>query len=89
MFYVYLLQSAKDGKFYVGHTRDLKKRFEEHNHGLNFSTKPHRPWKIIYYEACYNQGDAKRREVYLKTTKGRGMLKWRLREFLYGKRSKN
>jgi putative endonuclease len=89
MFSTYLLQSVENGKFYVGYTRDLKKRLQEHNLGLNFSTKPHRPWKVIYYEACCEQGDAKRREGYLKTTQGRGMLKRRLKEYLYGKKSKN
>jgi len=89
MFYTYLLQSTKNGKFYVGYTRDLKKRLREHNLGLNFSTKPYRPWKVIYYEACCEQGDAKRRETYLKTTQGRSALKRRLKEFLYGNGSKN
>jgi len=89
MFYTHLLQSAKNGKFYVGYTRDLKKRLQEHNLGLNFSTKPHRPWKVVYYEACCNQKDAKRREVYLKTTQGRATLKQRFKEFLYGNGSKN
>ncbi|OGZ08475.1 MAG: hypothetical protein A3C13_00895 [Candidatus Lloydbacteria bacterium RIFCSPHIGHO2_02_FULL_50_11] len=89
MFSTYLLQSTKNGKMYVGYTTDLKKRLQEHNHGLNFSTKPHRPWKIIYDESCCNREDARRREIYLKTTQGRGMIKRRLKEFLYGKRSKN
>ena len=30
MYYTYVLHSEKDGKFYVGFTRDLKLRFEEH-----------------------------------------------------------
>ncbi len=89
MFYVYLLQSTKNGKFYVGHTRDLKKRLQEHNQGLNLSTKPQRPWKVIYYEACCNQGDARRREQYLKTTQGKGMLKRRLKDYLYSNGSKD
>ncbi|MGB5019224.1 MAG: GIY-YIG nuclease family protein, partial [Candidatus Moraniibacteriota bacterium] len=39
MFYVYLLQSEKDDKWYTGCTNDLKKRFSEHNKGSVFSTK--------------------------------------------------
>lgn len=39
MFYNYVIQSLKDGQLYIGFTDDLKKRFKEHNHGLNLSTK--------------------------------------------------
>ena len=77
MFYVYVLKNEND-KLYIGYTSDLKKRLIEHNQGLNFSTKHSLPWKIIYYEACLNQTDAKRREQYLKTTQGGRLLKRRL-----------
>jgi hypothetical protein len=30
VYYTYVLLSEKDGKFYLGFTRDLKLRFEEH-----------------------------------------------------------
>lgn len=30
MFYTYVLQSEKDNKLYVGFTKDLKQRFEQH-----------------------------------------------------------
>ena len=33
MVYVYLLISEKDGNFYTGSTRDLKRRLNEHNDG--------------------------------------------------------
>lgn len=68
---------------YVGSTSDLKRRLSEHNQGLNFSTKTHKPWTIVYYEACLNKGDAVRRERYFKTTQGKRLLKRRLKEFYY------
>jgi len=58
MFYVYILQSKKDGELYTGCTNDLKKRFREHNNGLVFSTKLKKPHKIIHYEAFLNKKDA-------------------------------
>lgn len=67
VFYVYVLQSLKDGSLYVGYTSDLKKRFESHNLGRNKATKIHIPYKIIFYEAMINRVDAKNREVYLKS----------------------
>jgi len=83
MFYNYILQSIKNGNLYTGYTADLKKRLKEHNQGLSKSTKSYRPWKLIYYEACLNEKDAKRREGYLKTTQGQRLLKRRLKEYFY------
>jgi putative endonuclease len=89
MFYTYILQNSKNKHFYTGYTANLKRRLVEHNQGLNLSTKAYRPWKLIYYEACCNEEDAKRRERYLKTTQGGRMLRQRLKEYLYGKVSKD
>jgi putative endonuclease len=81
-YYVYLLQSLKDYSWYIGYTNNLKKRFFEHNKGINRSTKGKRPWKLIYYEAGINEIDAKNRERYLKSGMGRRYLKNRLKSFL-------
>jgi len=62
--YVYVLKSLKDGNFYKGYTKDLKKRFEDHNKGKVESTKPRIPFELIYYEACRNEEDALHREKY-------------------------
>lgn len=78
MHYVYVLQSEKDGKLYVGHTDDLKRRFREHNNGLVPSTKKGTPLRIVYYEACNILDDAIKREKQLKTGFGRAYLKRRL-----------
>ncbi len=77
-FYVYVLESSKDGSRYIGYTNNLKRRIKEHNAGYNFSTEFRRPFKLIYFEGCLNQNDAKRRESYLKTTQGRRFLGLRL-----------
>jgi putative endonuclease len=87
MFYVYVLLSLKNNRFYVGRTNDLKKRIQEHNQGLNSSTKPYRPWKLIYYEASLEQTDSIRRERYLKTTQGHRLLQRRLKDYLYQKQA--
>ena len=33
MYYVYVLQSKKDKKLYMGYTDNLQKRFKQHNDG--------------------------------------------------------
>ena len=78
-FYVYVLESLKDGDRYIGFTTDLKKRIEEHNKGRNFSTNPRKPFKLIYSEVCTNEDDARRREKHFKSTVGRRYLTKRLR----------
>jgi len=86
MFYTYVLMSEKNNSMYIGYSSDLRKRTGEHNQGLNKSTKPYIPWELIYYEACLNKEDAKRREKYLKTTQGRRLLKRRLKEYFYSQK---
>ena len=82
-FYVYLLKSLNFNEFYIGYTNNLRERLEKHNHGLVFSTKRYMPWQLIYYEACLNQEDAKRREKYFKTSQRSRLLKRRLKEYFY------
>jgi putative endonuclease len=81
VFYVYVLESLKDGKYYIGYTNNLKRRLVEHEKGINFSTKFRRPFKLIYFEGCLMEIDAKRREKYLKTTQGRRFLGLRLKQY--------
>jgi len=83
-FFVYVLQSMKDKKFYTGYTENLKLRFEQHKKGLVKSTKNREPLKLIYYEACLNQQDATHREKYLKTYYGKMFIKRRLKSYLTG-----
>jgi len=82
MYYTYVLLSQKDKKFYIGYTKNLRKRYRKHQNGEVFSTKPRLPVKLIFYEAYLNKYDALRRERYLKSTKGRTTIRSMLREYL-------
>ena len=82
MFYTYVLLSKRDGRLYTGSTKDLRKRFSEHNNGKVSSTKSRGPFELIYYEACLNEQDARAREKYLKTGMGKRYLKNRIKRFL-------
>ncbi|OGN16549.1 MAG: excinuclease ABC subunit C [Candidatus Yanofskybacteria bacterium RIFCSPHIGHO2_02_FULL_50_12] len=82
-YYVYLIRSIKDGRWYTGFTVDIRKRLGEHNEGKYVSwTKGRGPFEVIYYEMCKNKEDARKREIYLKTGMGRRYLKNRLKRFL-------
>ena len=79
-----MLQSIKDKDFYTGFTKNLKLRFEQHNKGQVDSTKERCPFTLIYYEACLDEIDAKKREKYFKSYHGKMFLKKRLKSYLTG-----
>lgn len=78
MYYVYVIESLRDKKLYIGHTNDLIRRIREHNRGLVSATQRRRPFKLLYYEASNILKDAVKREKSLKTGFGRAYLKRRL-----------
>jgi len=82
MYYTYVIQSQKSKRWYTGSTNDLRKRLNQHNKGKSTWTKDSIPWKLIYYEACLNEEDARSREKYLKSGIEKRYLKNRLRRFL-------
>ena len=82
MYYVYVLISEKDNKFYTGYTSDLEKRIEEHLKGKVNSTRYRLPIKLVYFECSINQDDALHREKYLKSTYGKRYIRNRLKHFL-------
>ncbi len=80
MFYfVYILRSEKDKKFYIGFTTDVNRRFIQHNSGEVESTKNRWPLELIFYEAFRSKNAALKREKYFKTTKGKLALKYMLK----------
>ena len=59
MHYVYVLQSLRTSQLYYGYTNNMQRRFTEHQQQSGL-------WKLVYYEACGAEGDARRRERQLK-----------------------
>jgi len=50
-FFVYILQSEKDGRFYIGHTEHLAERVKYHNAGYSHALRNRGPWRLAYFEA--------------------------------------
>ena len=69
-YFVYMIE-GRQGRHYVGITTDPERRLAEHNQGSAKSTRPFRPWKLIYAEQCESRQDACRREWHLKHAEGR------------------
>jgi putative endonuclease len=80
-YYVYVLHNRKKNFIYIGYSENLRGRVKEHNEGKSKSTKHYRPLKLIHYEAYTNRKDAKRREKYLKTNRGRTTIVTMLKEY--------
>jgi len=69
MYTVYILQSEKTSKYYIGQTKDIFRRLNYHNSGYSKSTKSGIPWKLIYTENLSSRSEAMKRESFLKRMK--------------------
>jgi putative endonuclease len=79
MYYVYLIQSLSVRcERYVGITKDLKRRFQEHNQWKSSHTTKFGPWKLITYIAFSNRAKAEAFERYLKSGSGHAFARKRL-----------
>ena len=75
MFTVYALRSLTRNYIYVGMTSDLAKRLDRHNRGYERTTKPYRPFELIYSEVVEARVEARIRELYFKSGIGKDFLR--------------
>jgi len=66
---VYILQSEKTKRFYIGCAEDVSARLKEHNRGQTVSTRERGPWILMYQEQFATLTEARRRERQLKSWK--------------------
>jgi putative endonuclease len=65
-YYTYIIQSEKDGSFYIGSTSDVERRLFEHNFGHSPYTSKKKPWKLVYCEVYDSKSEAIKREKFFK-----------------------
>ena len=75
MIYVYALKSFNKNYIYVGMTNNIERRMNEHNKGYNKTTKPYKPFILIYSENHENRKQARLREKYFKSGIGKEFLR--------------
>ncbi len=75
MFYSYILQSQKHGKYYIGSCEDLSVRVKKHNGGRVRTTKSGIPWIVVHKEFYESRVEAVRREKQIKSYKGGNAFK--------------
>jgi putative endonuclease len=73
--FVYALQSVKDGNLYIGISQDPDRRLRSHNKGVTSCTRSRRPFILIFEEACRSRKEAREKERYYKSGTGREFLK--------------
>jgi putative endonuclease len=74
MYYIYIIQSQKNGSYYIGSSGKPDKRILEHNMGNTKSTRLLRPWKLIFKQKFELPSEARRIEKKLKTFKSRKII---------------
>ena len=75
MYTVYAISSETRNYIYVGMTSNLGRRLEAHNKGYERTTKPYRPFRLIYKEVHPTRESARKREKYFKSGAGKSFLK--------------
>lgn len=84
MYFVYILKSTVQGRCYVGYAEDVLSRLKKHNGGANKSTRPFRPWQVIYTEQFPDKKSAWLREHQIKSYKGGAAFHRLLRDLAEG-----
>jgi putative endonuclease len=81
-FWTYIVKNPK-GRFYIGHTDNLRVRLHSHNRtdkiGGKF-TRSNGPWQLVWSEEHSSRADAMRRERQIKSWKSAKLI----REHLLG-----
>jgi len=73
---VYILRSIKyPERYYVGLTRNLKNRLNEHNRGKSQYSRNYAPWELEMYLVFKNRDIAEKFEKYLKKGSGYAFMK--------------
>ena len=74
MAFVYILQSLRNGKYYIGSTIDLKRRFNQHNSLWEHTGKSLGPFELKFYQEFQSIDLARKFEQKLKVFKRRDYI---------------
>jgi len=75
MHYVYAIKSQSRNYIYVGMTQNFDRRLQEHNNGKEITTRPYRPFKLLFLRGYPNRIEARKGEKYYKSGIGKEHLK--------------
>ena len=78
-YFVYILQSLKDSKYYIGSSANVEERLDYHNSRRQRSTKNRVPFILVHTESFITKEEALIREKQIKSYKGGEAFKTLLR----------
>ena len=67
MYHLYILLNEAGTRTYTGVSDDIDKRLKEHNAGKVLSSRPYRPYKVIYTQTVTTLREARQQERYYKS----------------------
>jgi putative endonuclease len=73
--YLYILLNETGTRTYTGVSQNVEQRLKEHNEGHVKSSRPYRPYRIIYSKEFATLSEARREEQFYKSATGRRRLK--------------
>lgn len=73
--FVYILQSLKNGQYYIGSTKNIDKRLLKHNLGYVKATRNFRPYILKLSQEYKTITDARNIEYRIKNLKRRDYIK--------------
>ena len=77
-YWVYILRNKSTGKLYTGQTSDIEARLERHNSEFGkdrYTRKQEGAWELLYSEKFETRNAAMRRERFLKSGRGRALIR--------------
>jgi len=74
MYRVYIIQSERNGSYYVGYSEDVVRRLEQHNAGKVKATRYRKPYRLVYQETYLTETEARQREHYIKSQKSKKFI---------------
>lgn len=74
MYYIYIIQSDKNGTYYIGSSANPTSRLTEHNTGKKQPTKLLRLWNLVFSQQFENANVARKMEKKLKSFKSSKVL---------------
>lgn len=78
--YVYVIQSQKNQRYYIGSSTDVPARLKQHNHGQVQSTRYNRPYALVFYQEFENVKIAQQIERRLKNLKRKDYIEKIIRD---------
>ena len=74
MNYVYILQSERNGKYYIGSTNNIERRLLEHNYGKTKSLQHILPVRLVFKQEFGTLLEARKVELKSKKNKSRSII---------------